>query len=30
MYYLNDKIIISDMDGTMTKSDLMGIVSNYR
>lgn len=30
MYNLKDKIVISDMDGTMTKSDLMGIFSNYR
>lgn len=30
LYNLQDKIIISDMDGTMTKTDLMGIVSNYR
>ena len=30
MYNLKDKIIISDMDGTMTKTDLMGLVSNYR
>lgn len=30
LYKLSDKLIISDLDGTMTKTDIMGIVSNYR
>ncbi len=30
LYGLGDKIILSDMDGTMTKTDLMGLLSNYR
>lgn len=30
LFSLQDKIIISDFDGTMTKTDIMGLVNNYR
>ncbi len=30
LFNLRDKIIISDFDGTMTKTDIMGLVNNYR
>ena len=28
LYEENDKILVSDVDGTMTKSDLSGIINN--
>lgn len=30
LYESHDRIIISDLDGTMTKTDITGILSNFR